>query len=168
MASALPPSWGRFVWTVACVMAATVRMFPSAEPQFRLHRNGHPRHIESASGAGATISYRTNFSRAGRWQYCQRPFDFDTRGAGIWGPFWRPCSAESVGSKLDAMSGLVSASEVSAFEGQVRSTPDERTSSDRVDWSVSCQEPASTHLFDHVADLPFDDLINYPISRRLP
>jgi hypothetical protein len=26
------------------------------------------------------------------------------------------------------------------------------------------KEPASTHLFDHVADLPFDHLINYPIS----
>jgi hypothetical protein len=26
------------------------------------------------------------------------------------------------------------------------------------------QEPASTHLFDPVTDLPFDDLINYPIS----
>src|SRR3977135_4222331 len=32
--------------------------------------------------------------------------------------------------------------------------------------SEMCQEPASTHLFDHIADLPFDDLINYPISRR--
>ena len=29
------------------------------------------------------------------------------------------------------------------------------------------QEPVSTHLVDHVADLPFDDLINYPISRSI-
>ena len=33
--------------------------------------------------------------------------------------------------------------------------------------AAMCQEPASTHLFDHVADLPFDDLINYPISRSI-
>src|SRR3981081_2101091 len=33
--------------------------------------------------------------------------------------------------------------------------------------SQTCQEPASTQLFDPVADLPFDDLINYPISRSI-
>jgi hypothetical protein len=45
--------------------------------------------------------------------------------------------------------------------------PNQRTLSDRPSWSVWCQEPASTHLFDYVADLPFDDLINCPISRSI-
>ena len=45
--------------------------------------------------------------------------------------------------------------------------PRDRTLPTRPAMSVSCQEPASTHLFDHVADLPFDDLINYPISRSI-
>jgi hypothetical protein len=45
--------------------------------------------------------------------------------------------------------------------------PEQRTSLDRPGWFGSCHEPASTRLFDHVADLPFDDLINYPISRSI-
>jgi hypothetical protein len=46
--------------------------------------------------------------------------------------------------------------------------PQQRTFGDYCGMSEKCQEPASTQLFDHIADLPFDDLINYPISRRLP
>src|SRR3981081_2442052 len=42
--------------------------------------------------------------------------------------------------------------------------PDEQTSASASMRSGSCQEPASMHLFDPVTDLPFDDLIYYPVS----
>jgi hypothetical protein len=55
-------------------------MFRSAEPQFRLHRNGHPRHIKNASG-GYFIPDK--FFSGGPLAILSAALCFDTRGGGL-------------------------------------------------------------------------------------